>query len=67
MINSEDKSPIKENQIERNLENLDYPATEDIYNQINWKISILKIFPAKESSIRIIMNGNKTVTSSEMI
>ncbi|MEO8240437.1 MAG: hypothetical protein ABI793_14480 [Flavobacterium sp.] len=35
MINSEDKNPIKENQIERNLENLDYPASEDIYNQEN--------------------------------
>ena len=33
MINSEDNNPIKENQIERNLENLDYPANEDIYNQ----------------------------------
>ncbi|QOG04026.1 hypothetical protein [Flavobacterium sp. MDT1-60] len=33
MINSEDSNPIKEDQIERNLENLDYPANEDIYNQ----------------------------------
>ncbi|MFQ6602455.1 hypothetical protein [Flavobacterium sp. C3NV] len=38
MINSEEKNPvdldqIKDDQIERNLENLDYPATEDIYNQ----------------------------------
>ncbi len=33
MINSEDTNPIKEDQIERNLENLDYPANEDIYNQ----------------------------------
>lgn len=33
MINSEDNNPIKEDQIERNLENLDYPANEDIYNQ----------------------------------
>lgn len=38
MINSEEKNPvdldkIKDEQIERNLENLEYPATEDIYNQ----------------------------------
>ncbi|MBF4488150.1 MULTISPECIES: hypothetical protein [unclassified Flavobacterium] len=38
MINSEEKkSPdldqIKDDQIEKNLENLDYPANEDIYNQ----------------------------------
>jgi hypothetical protein len=35
MINSEDKNPEKENQIERNLENLDYPSSEDIFNQEN--------------------------------
>ncbi|MET3027527.1 hypothetical protein ABXT06_12660 [Flavobacterium sp. UW10123] len=33
MINSEDKNPAKENEIERNLENLNYPANEDIYNR----------------------------------
>lgn len=33
MINSEDKNPIDKEEIERNLENLEYPATEDIYNQ----------------------------------
>ena len=38
MINSEEKkSPdldqIKDDQIEKNLENLDYPSNEDIYNQ----------------------------------
>lgn len=33
MINSEDKNPAKENEIERNLEDLNYPASEDIYNQ----------------------------------
>lgn len=38
MINSEEKKtvdldPIKEDQIEQNLENLDYPSNEDIYNQ----------------------------------
>lgn len=36
MINSEEKNPldldqIKDEQIERNLEELDYPASEDIY------------------------------------
>jgi hypothetical protein len=38
MINSEERNPadldqIKDAQIEKNLENLDYPATEDIFNQ----------------------------------
>ncbi|MEN2414765.1 hypothetical protein [Flavobacterium mesophilum] len=33
MINSENKSTAKENEIERNLENLNYPPSEDIYNQ----------------------------------
>lgn len=38
MINSEEKNPvdldqIKDDQIEKNLENLDYPFNEDIYNQ----------------------------------
>ena len=38
MINSEEKTPvdldqIKDDQTEKNLENLDYPANEDIYNQ----------------------------------
>ncbi|OMQ10100.1 hypothetical protein [[Flexibacter] sp. ATCC 35103] len=37
MINSEEKNPldldqIKDDQIEKNLEQLDYPASEDIYN-----------------------------------
>ncbi len=35
MINSENKNTAKENEIERNLENMDYPASEDIYNQEN--------------------------------
>ncbi len=35
MINSEEKNTEKENEIERNLENLDYPASEDIFNQEN--------------------------------
>lgn len=38
MINSEEKNTadldqIKDDQIEKNLENLDYPSHEDIYNQ----------------------------------
>lgn len=33
MINSEEKNTTSENEIERNLENLNYPANEDIYNQ----------------------------------
>jgi hypothetical protein len=33
MINSEEKNRLDEDKIERNLEQLDYPANEDIYNQ----------------------------------
>jgi hypothetical protein len=33
MKNSEEKKPGSENEIERNLEKLKYPASEDIYNQ----------------------------------
>ncbi|UWY28372.1 hypothetical protein N4T20_00255 [Flavobacterium sp. TR2] len=33
MINSEDNHSAKENEIERNLENLNYPENEDIYNR----------------------------------
>lgn len=33
MITSEDKNPAKEDQIEKNLEDLNYPASEDIYNR----------------------------------
>ncbi|KIO54834.1 hypothetical protein [Flavobacterium hibernum] len=32
MINSEEKNQTNENEIEKNLEELDYPASEDIYN-----------------------------------
>jgi hypothetical protein len=32
MINSEEKKPANENEIEKNLEELNYPASEDIYN-----------------------------------
>ena len=55
MINSEDKNPIKENQIERNLENLDYPATEDIYNQED---KLEDIDPEDISGERIINQDN---------
>ncbi|MEO6174848.1 MAG: hypothetical protein ABIP27_06840 [Flavobacterium circumlabens] len=33
MIHSEEKDLLKEDQIEKNLEQLDYPASEDIYNK----------------------------------
>ncbi|TCN50237.1 hypothetical protein D0809_23885 [Flavobacterium circumlabens] len=33
MIHSEEKDLQKEDQIEKNLEQLDYPASEDIYNK----------------------------------
>lgn len=33
MINSEKRDETTESRIERNLEKLDYPANEDIYNQ----------------------------------
>lgn len=55
MINSEDKNPIKENQIERNLENLDYPANEDIYNQED---KLEDIDPEDISGERIINQDN---------
>lgn len=32
MINSEEKDKATENEIEKNLEQLDYPTSEDIYN-----------------------------------
>ena len=55
MINSEDKDPIKEDQIERNLENLDYPASEDIYNQED---KLEDIDPEDISGERIINQDN---------
>lgn len=33
MKNSEEKKAVNENEIEKNLEQLDYPASDDIYNQ----------------------------------
>ncbi|MFC4479652.1 hypothetical protein [Flavobacterium chungangensis] len=56
MINSEDKlDEIKDEQIEKNLENMDYPATEDIYNQ---EERLEDIDPQDISGERIINNDN---------
>lgn len=56
MINSEDKlDEIKDEQIEKNLENMDYPANEDIYNQ---EERLEDIDPQDISGERIINNDN---------
>ena len=56
MINSEDKlDEIKDEQIEKNLENMDYPANEDIYNQ---EERLEDIDPEDISGERIINNDN---------
>lgn len=55
MINSEDKNTANEDQIERNLENLDYPANEDIYNQED---KLEDIDPENISGERIINQNN---------
>ena len=55
MTNSEDNNPIKEDQIERNLENLDYPASEDIYNQED---QLEDIDPEDISGERIVNQDN---------
>lgn len=55
MINSEDKNTANEDQIERNLENLDYPANEDIYNQED---KLEDIDPEDISGERIINQNN---------
>jgi hypothetical protein len=55
MINSEDNNPIKEDQIERNLENLDYPASEDIYNQED---KLEDVDPEDISGERIVNQDN---------
>ncbi|WP_029272371.1 hypothetical protein [Flavobacterium sp. KJJ] len=60
MINSEEKNPvdldqIKDDQIERNLENLDYPENEDIYNQED---KLEDINPEGISGERIINQDN---------
>ena len=61
MINSEERDPaerldqIKDDQIERNLENLEYPATEDIYNQ---EEKLEDIDPEGISGERIVINND---------
>lgn len=55
MINSEDKNPAKEDQIEKNLEDLNYPASEDIYNQEN---KLEDIDPEEISSDKTISQDN---------
>ncbi|AWK02730.1 hypothetical protein HYN56_00240 [Flavobacterium crocinum] len=56
MINSEDKlDQIKDDQIEKNLENMDYPANEDIYNQ---EERLEDIDPQDISGERIVNNDN---------
>lgn len=55
MINSEDNNPIKEDQIERNLENLEYPANEDIYNQED---KLEDVDPEDISGERIVNQDN---------
>ncbi|MDR7212705.1 hypothetical protein [Flavobacterium piscis] len=55
MINSEDKNNVNEDQIKRNLENLDYPAPEDIYNQ---EEKLENIDPEGISSEKTIIKQN---------
>lgn len=55
MINSEEKKPANENEIERNLEELDYPASEDIYNNED---KLEDIDPEEISTEKIINQDN---------
>lgn len=56
MINADEKlDQIKDNQIERNLENMNYDANEDIYNQ---EERLEDIDPQDISGERIINNDN---------
>ncbi|PBI83525.1 hypothetical protein BSF41_45080 [Flavobacterium sp. ACN2] len=65
MINSEDKlDNIKDEQIEKNLENMDYPANEDIYNQ---EERLEDIDPQDISGERIINNDNEWKQNSDKI
>ena len=73
MINSEEKSPldldqIKDDQIEKNLENLDYPANEDIYNQ---EEKLEDIDPEGISGERTVIqndnNGNEWKQNSDKL
>ncbi|KAF2517590.1 hypothetical protein EYY60_00505 [Flavobacterium zhairuonense] len=54
MINAEDKNPAKENQIENNLKNLNYPASEDIFNHDKLE----DIDPDEISNEKIINQNN---------
>ena len=65
MINSEDKNTAKENEIERNLENLNYPASEDIYNREDKSEDI---DPENISTDKtIIQNSNEWEQNSDKI
>ncbi|WP_269237214.1 hypothetical protein [Flavobacterium flavigenum] len=56
MINADEKlDQIKDDQIERNLENMNYDANEDIYNQ---EERLEDIDPQNISGERIINNDN---------
>jgi hypothetical protein len=55
MINSENKNTTTEERIERNLDNLDYPANEDIYNQEG---KLEDIDPEGISGERIVINND---------
>ncbi|WP_369014154.1 hypothetical protein [Flavobacterium anhuiense] len=56
MINADEKlDQIKDDQIERNLENMNYDANEDIYNQ---EERLEDIDPQDISGERIINNDN---------
>ncbi|MBZ4043286.1 hypothetical protein [Flavobacterium hibisci] len=56
MINADEKlDQIKDDQIERNLENMNYDANEDIYNQ---EERLEDIDPQDISGKRIITNDN---------
>ncbi|RYJ37777.1 MULTISPECIES: hypothetical protein [Flavobacterium] len=65
MINSEDKNTAKENEIEKNLENLNYPSNEDIYNQED---KLEDIDPENISTDKtIIQNNNEWKQNSDKI
>ncbi|WP_428229756.1 hypothetical protein [Flavobacterium sp.] len=55
MINSEEKNPANENEIEKNLEELDYPASEDIYTNED---KLEDIDPEEISTEKIINQDN---------
>lgn len=65
MINPEDKNTAKENEIEKNLENLNYPSNEDIYNQED---KLEHIDPENISTDKtIIQNNNEWKQNSDKI